>query len=99
MDLIVRAGEQSSTFRQMVETINASNGTVFIEQGVCRGERVRACLVTVTSAGPRRYVFVKVDIKNAIREPMALIGHELRHAIEVLSNPRVTDRGDPVPLL
>jgi hypothetical protein len=75
----------------MVETINASNGIVYIQQGKCRTAGVRACLVKVTSADTRRYVFVKVDIEHTDRETMATIGHELRHAIEVLSNPRVTN--------
>ena len=34
---------------------------------------------------------MKVDIAKSDRELMAAIGHELRHAIEVLSDPRVTD--------
>lgn len=54
---------------------------------------MRACLVTVTSAGRHRSLFVKVDIEKADRPLMASIGHELRHAIEVLSDARVTDRG------
>jgi hypothetical protein len=45
----------------------------------------------VTSAGRQRSLFVKVDITKAERKLIAAIGHELRHAIEVLRNPSVTD--------
>jgi hypothetical protein len=90
--MITTATEQSLTFRGMVDTINASDGIVYVEPGVCT-HGVRACLVKVTSAGRYRSVFVKVDIERADRALMAAIGHELRHAIEVLSDPRVTDRG------
>jgi hypothetical protein len=88
--MITTATEQSATFRRMVETINSSKGIVYVEPGVCR-HGVHACLVKVTSAGRHRSLFVKVDIEKADRQLMASIGHELRHAIEVLSEPGVTD--------
>jgi hypothetical protein len=88
--MITTASEQSVTFRRMVDTINASDGIVYIEVGVCQ-YGVRACLVRVGSAGQRRYIFVKVDIGRTDRKTMASIGHELRHAVEVLSNPGVND--------
>ena len=90
--LIMRASEQSLTFRRMVDTIDASDGIVYVEPGVCR-HGVRACLVSVTSAGRHRSLFVKVDIEKADGPLMSAIGHELRHAIEVLSDTGVTDRG------
>jgi hypothetical protein len=37
-------------------------------------------------------VLCRLNIENTDRETMALIGHELRHAIEVLSDARVTNR-------
>ena len=88
--IITTASEQSLTFRRMVQTINASSGIVYIEPGVCR-HGVRACLVNVTSAGRYRSLFLKVDITMAERRLMAAIGHELHHAIEVLSDPAITD--------
>ena len=93
--MITTATEQSSTFRRMVETINASDGIVYIERGVCR-HGVRACLVNVTSAGRHRSLFVNVDIIRAERKLMAAIGHELRHAIEILGEPAVTDRASSI---
>ena len=88
--MITIASEQSSTFRRMVETINASDGIVYVEPGVCK-HGVRACLVKVTSAGGYRLLFVKVDIIRAEQKLIAAIGHELHHAIEVLSDPAVKD--------
>ena len=89
--LITRAGEQSLTFRRLVETIEASDGIVYVEPGFCR-HGVRSCLVKVTSSGQHRFLFVKVDIGKTDRELMAWIGHELRHAVEVLSAPGVRDQ-------
>ena len=89
-ELIARGVEESPAFRRMADAINASDGIVFVESGVCK-YGVRACLVKVTSAGRHRFLFVKVDTGKRDRELIASIGHELRHAIEVLSDPGVTN--------
>ena len=86
--MITAASDQSPTFRRMVETINASDGIVYIDAGTCRGG-VRACLVTVTSGGGHRFLFVRVDTKKADHALMASIGHELQHAVEVLGTTEV----------
>jgi hypothetical protein len=90
MSLIARATEESPTFRRLMNTIAASDGVVYIVPGVCK-YGAHACLVKVTSAGNRRYVFVKVYVGRTDRDLMSTIGHELQHAVEVLSNPHVND--------
>ena len=87
--VIDQASERSATFRRMVATINASDGLVYVEAGQC-GRGARACLVTVRTAGPNRLLSIWVDTRTVDAEFMGLIGHELRHAIEVLSDPAVT---------
>ncbi len=87
--LIQEATERSTTFRGLVETINASDGIVYVNEGRC-GHGVRACLATVTAAGPNRVLHVKVDTRKADWDLMGSIGHELRHAVEVLGAPTVT---------
>jgi hypothetical protein len=89
--LIQQASERSKTFRGLLETINASDGIVYVEEGTC-GHGVRACFATVTVAGPNRLLWLKVDTRKADRDLMGIIGHELRHTIEVLSNPTVTNQ-------
>jgi len=91
--LIHDATERSPTFHQMVDTISATDGVVYVEQGTC-GHGVRACLVlTVTIAGPSRMLRVLVDPHKADSDLQGAIGHELRHAIEVLSIPTVRSDG------
>ena len=81
--LIIQATEQSQTFRGLIETINASDGIVYVEEGTC-GHGVRACFVSVTTAGANRMLWVKVDTRKADWDLMGSIAHELRHTIEVL---------------
>jgi len=90
---ITEAATQSKTFRGLVDWINASDGIVYVEEGTC-GHGVRACFVTVTTAGPNRILRVKVDTRQADSDLLWLIGHELRHTIEVLSNPTVMSQVD-----
>ena len=90
--LIRDAAARSSTFRNLVDSINASDGIVYVERGRC-GHGVRACLVAVSVTPLNRIVRVKVDARTADWDLMGSIGHELRHAIEVLGDPRVTNTG------
>src|SRR5262245_25485781 len=88
--LIHHATERSETFRNLVQAINASDGIVYIEEGVC-GHAVQSCLVNVTAAGPNRMLWVLLKVRGVDCDLAGSIGHELQHTIEVLGNPRVTD--------
>jgi hypothetical protein len=88
--LLARAAEGSATFRAELATIDATNGVVYIEKGQCR-HGGRACLVSVESPGGYRLLRVKVALQRSDREIMSSLGHELQHAIEVLSDPYVTN--------
>ena len=88
--IILEASELSKTFRNLVDIINTSNAIVYVEEGRCGGS-VRACLVTVTPAGPdRRILNVRVDIRKPDVDLVGAIGHELYHATEILGYPSVT---------
>lgn len=88
--MILEARERSATFRGLVETIEATDGIVYVEQGVC-GRGVRACLVGITAAGANRLVWLKVDARKIGLELAVSVGHELRHAVEVLVDSDVTN--------
>jgi hypothetical protein len=88
-DLIQQGIRSSPTFQGLVSAIDASDGLVYVENGRC-DHGVRACLwMTVTLSGPHRVLRVFVNEKSNDRELIASIGHELRHAVEVLSHPAV----------
>jgi hypothetical protein len=86
---IINTAAQSETFRRLVDQINHTDGMVYVVEGDC-GSGVRACLLlTMTMMGVHRVLRVLVDRRAADRDLMASIGHELQHAIEVLSYPSV----------
>ena len=87
--LIRQATDRSPTFRGILDAIQASDGIVYVQRDRCRHSR-RSCLVLwMGFAGPYRVLRLNVaGGKNDI-ETMASIAHELRHALEVLSEPGV----------
>jgi hypothetical protein len=90
--LIRDATGWSTTFRGLIETIAATDGLVYVDDGTC-GNSVRACLVlSMKVAGPFRLLRVLVNRRGkADCDLMASIGHELQHAIEVLRDPHIND--------
>jgi len=84
------ATEASTTFRHLMDTIDASDGLVYVEEGKC-GHSVSACLaLSIKVVGAYRLLRIVVNTKRDRCDLMAAIGHELRHAIEVLGEPAVT---------
>ena len=89
--LIHEAMESSATFRRLVDSIDATDGIVYVEQGTC-GHHVRACLALTTwVAGPSRILRIVVNTHRDHGELLASIGHELQHAVEALGERHVTN--------
>ena len=96
--IINAAAAQSKTFRELVDQIDSTDGIVYVAEGQC-GHGVRACLLlTMTVMGPNRVLRILVDPRKADRDLMGSIGHELQHAVEVLSH-RTIRSGSAVTLL
>jgi hypothetical protein len=80
----------SDTFRRLVDRIRASDVVVYLECG--GGDRSSAGRLTFMSAvGGFRYVHVRVARLASADAQIALIGHELRHAVEIADAPGVVD--------
>ena len=87
--LLTEASIGSATFRGLVSSIEGTDGIVYIEPGQCR-HGVRACLsLSVAGAGGFRILRVLVNLATDALELMSTIGHELRHALEILTEPSV----------
>jgi len=92
--VVIEAAAQSKTFRGLIEQVNATDGIVYIVEGEC-GHGVRACLTfAITLAGRNRMLRILIDGRKTDREAMRSIGHELQHAVEVLSDPTVRSLGE-----
>ena len=93
--LIADADSESTTFRKLVEELARTDGLVYVETGRC-GHGVRACVPhSMALAGRFRLLHILLDphdLQSVPSERLAgLIAHELRHALELLSDPAVTN--------
>jgi hypothetical protein len=80
-------------FRRPVAEVEASNGIIYVEDGLCTGH-LRACLpIWMSSNGGNRFLRTVVDRRqfDSDSQLIGAIGHELQHVIEVLSDGFVTD--------
>src|SRR5262245_38746631 len=85
---------RSATFRQLVERVGALNGIVYIHLKPYVNPQTRRELDgglshAVTTAGAFRLLHVMVGATQGDR-PIAILAHELQHAIEVLEAPDVS---------
>jgi hypothetical protein len=80
----------SDTFRRLVDRIRASDVVVYLECGD-RDRPSGGRLTFVSAVAGYRYVHVRVARLASADIQIALIGHELRHAVEIADAPGVVD--------
>jgi hypothetical protein len=93
---LVREGtERSATFSTLVDTIGRSNGIVYIEFGYCAFGHLNGCLLSYIAAvhGDRYLRIIVTPDKNrrSHDQLLALVAHELRHALEVIEHVQTVD--------
>lgn len=89
---LLMAGEQrSATFRDLVGRLQQSDVIVHLE-GAPPTHPIDGGMQFVGTAALTRYVRVTVRTDLPADELMALIGHELRHAVEVAENSEIQDQ-------
>lgn len=91
---VIRKGlEQSATFRDLVNRINRTSGLVYVVSSRCvaRAWEPRACLDhRIWASGGYRFLRVHIHPSASGATLLALIAHELQHALEVLSDDTIT---------
>jgi hypothetical protein len=87
---LVRDGARTSeTFRRLVDRLNRSDVVVYLD---CAGTAAPEGRLTFVSAvGGYRYVHVRMARLPSKEIQIALIGHELQHAVEIADAPDVVD--------
>jgi hypothetical protein len=83
--------ERSITCRGLIETIEASTTIVYVKTGWCRSTRPSSCLNFMAN-GVEVYRYLRVTLDPALRGDtvIAVLGHELQHAVEIVRAPEVT---------
>jgi hypothetical protein len=92
LNALVQDGVRTSpTFRALVERLIASDVVVYLDCDRQLGAHADGRLTFAANAGGYRYVVVRVRRMPSRTHLLALIGHELRHAVEIADTPAIVD--------
>jgi hypothetical protein len=87
---VIRGAEQSPTFRAILERLASSDLIVYLRRGRLLGNTAAATQL-LTASGGYRYVRVTLEPDPASDAGLALLGHELWHALELAEAKWVID--------
>ena len=90
--------ERSATFARLLSTLNESDVIVYIERVPTLPRETMGRLTIVPMTNGPRYLRIQIRSDLSSMEAIALIGHEMRHALEVAEAPRVRDSGGLIEL-
>jgi hypothetical protein len=91
VDALADGIERSATFRALVDRVNASDLIVYVERIADLDERLDGQLIFITTAGGRRYLRVQINARLWGEREVAILAHELEHAVEIADAPGVVD--------
>jgi hypothetical protein len=89
--LIEEGVRRSPTFRDMVTAVNATDVIVYVERVATLPPGISGQLLIVPMPKAQRYLRVQVLGRYSPFDTIAIIGHELRHVLEVAGAPDVRD--------
>jgi hypothetical protein len=81
----------SPTLRGLVDRLEASDVIVYLMFDRRASPNTAGHISILTTAGGRRYLRVSIDRHNAGCQRIAILGHELQHAIEIAESPSAVD--------
>jgi hypothetical protein len=92
-ELVARGLAASDTFRQLYERLEGSDLIVHLRRGtgIPAGSGYNQF---ITYAGSYRFLRITLNVDQVNHDAVALLGHELRHAVELAEAPAVDDGDD-----
>jgi hypothetical protein len=90
-ELLAIGLHRSPTFAQLVRTLNTTDVIVYLERSRDLPNTLAGRLVLLPLANGQRYLRIQVRADLPAMDMIALIGHELRHAVEIAEQPTVRD--------
>jgi len=90
--LLAEGLRRSVTFSDLVAAVNATDVIVYIQRVPKLPPTIAGQLMIVPVPGAQRYLRIQISQHLSPLETIALIGHELRHALEVAAAPEVKDQ-------
>jgi hypothetical protein len=97
-DVITAGLKRSGTFAHLVLALNRSDVIVYIETGRVLPTSIVGRLLLAAGPEGSRYLRIQVSGHPGSNDMIALVGHELRHALEVAESPQVRDEAGLIAL-
>jgi len=89
-DLLREGVARSETFRSLVQRLTGGNVVVYLRyEPLPAGVHGRLSFLTANSG--TRYVLIAITPDLDALRSIVILGHELRHAVEVLDQPQIVD--------
>jgi hypothetical protein len=89
--LIADGMRSSETIRALVERLERSDVVAYLECDHAGLANVAGRLTFVSAAGGHRYVVIRLRPIGSRTQRLAILAHELRHAVEIADAPGVVD--------
>jgi hypothetical protein len=86
--------EKSATTRALVAALDASDVIVYLEMFPGIRTALPAGIRYAGSGGRFRYLRIALNPTNSPAQMIAMIGHELQHAVEIAAEPTIRSRHD-----
>jgi hypothetical protein len=91
LEVMKQGVRRSPTFASLLIALNRSDVIVYIERVMTLPKGTMGRLTMVPIPGQQRYLRIQIQANLSRNEAIALIGHEMRHALEVAEATDVRD--------
>ena len=89
--LLKRGYRQSSAFRELLTRLQRSDVFVYVEEVPRLPGALEGRMMILPKAHGHRYVRIQIALRGATEDSIALLGHELQHAVEIADAADVSD--------
>ena len=89
--LIDEGMRESPSLHALVRRLEQSDVVVYVECDARMESRVSGRLIFVSAAGGLRYVVVRLARLPSRAKQIAILAHELQHAVEIADTPSIVD--------
>ena len=91
LTLLAEGAAGSPTFRDLVERLGRSDVIVYLRAERCDLPNVAGCLTLLSGTTGVRYVLIRLGPLPFRVQELAILAHELQHAVEIADRPSIVD--------
>jgi hypothetical protein len=92
LDALTDGLRQSPTLHNLVERLDASNVVVYLVFDRSPAPLSAGHISLMAAVGGWRYLRLSVDVRYTGQQRIAILGHEVRHAVEIADAPSAIDQ-------